>query len=74
MYERNMRKQKLVQRITNIGQEIIDRAEEIATGDLISNLDIHAYLDMGETQVDTISWSTEVISKNSIKIYTEKGE
>ena len=61
-------RESLVQRIKNAGQEIIDRADEIAGVDeaLITNLSIP------ETDIDTVSWTTEVLNRNHIKFCNER--
>lgn len=63
-------KEKRIARIKAVGQEIIDRADEIATGSLMTGmLSISAYLSMeGGAAVDTIEWSTEVVNKNAFKV------
>lgn len=57
-------RQELIRRIKDIGQEIIDRAEEIATGDMMTDLRIYINLDMTTAKIDTLEWSTEVVIKN----------
>ena len=66
-------KRDLVERIKAVGQEIIDRAEEMASGELMTNLDIHASMGVAEDRIDYIEWTTSVVNKNSFKKYiTEK--
>lgn len=67
-------RESLVQRIKNAGQEIIDRADEIAGVDeaLITNLSIHVHLSIPETGIDTVSWTTEVLNRNHIKFCNER--
>lgn len=68
-------KEKLIQRIKDVGQEIIDRAEEIATGDLKTELSIYVKFPMDETSMDYIYWTTEVVNKNQYnRIMYGKGD
>lgn len=68
-------REELVQRIKDIGQEIIDRAEEIAgTANLRTDLSIHSYLSMGCEKIDTIQWDTEVVVKRQYDRLMKKGE
>lgn len=67
-------KERLVQRIKNIGQEIIDRAEEIADPEFMTDLSIHAYIGMGPDEFDTLEWNTEAVVTNTYKHLMKKGE
>lgn len=66
-------KKDLIERIKLVGQEIIDRAEEIAAGELMTDLDIHVSMGVAEDRIDYIEWTTSVVNKNSFKRrFTEK--
>lgn len=65
--------ERLMERIKCAGQEIIDRAEEMAAVDLITSLSITIDLGSSEIGMDTIKWTTEAISKNN-NLYFIKGE
>ena len=67
-------KEKIIERIKDAGQELIDRAEEIASGEYMTNLDIHIYLDANEEYADEISWTTTVVNMNRCKRYFKKGD
>lgn len=56
----------LVTRIKQAGQEIIDRAEEMANADKITSIDINVGLDADMYYVPTISWRTEVLANNIV--------
>lgn len=60
-------REELIQRIKDIGQEIIDRADDIAgTSEFRHDLSIHSYLSMCGEKIDTIEWHTEVAVKGHI--------
>ena len=65
-------KESLIERIKNAGQEVIDRAEELGSIDMITDLDIHLHFDMSFERNDTIEWSAEVLNKTSYKKRIEK--
>lgn len=57
----------LVQAVKDVGQEIIDRSEDIVgTGDLLSNLTIRVYFDPNfDMRCPTIEVSKEYIAKTA---------
>lgn len=67
-------REALIQRIKNAGQEIIDRADEIAGADnaLITDLSINVHISIPEAGIDTVSWTTEVLNRNHIKNCNER--
>lgn len=60
-------KQILIERIKNVGAEIIRRAEQIASADTMIKIDIHATLGGAFDAEDTFEWTTEVINKSQYK-------
>ena len=60
----------LVKQIKEAGQDLIDRAEEMVSEntDFISDFSISIYFPQGEyAPIPEISWTTEVVSKNTLK-------
>lgn len=68
-------REALTNYIKDAGQEIIDRAEEIADSDLIS--DLHIDIDFNQetnASVPVISWRTEVICRTAYERLKKKNE
>ena len=74
--EREKYSKLLVQYIKNAGQDLIDMADSMVDDDLdlITNFEIRINFDQEFASIPTISWTTEVISKNTHKYLMEKGE
>ena len=67
-------REELIQRIKDVGQELIDRADEMISEDteLITNfyININNIDDMSE--LPTIEWTTEVVNRNANNSYYRK--
>ena len=69
--EKKKYRDELVQLIKDVGQELIDRAEDMVgeNTDAITDFSIDIYFPQGVDliRVPEIHWTTEVISKNVLK-------
>lgn len=71
----NNYRDKLVQQIKEAGQELIDRAEDMVSEgtELITDFSININIPQGKEYmpIPEISWTTEVVSKNTLDRLTE---
>lgn len=69
----NKYREELVLRIKEVGQELIDRAEQMISKetDCVEGFSLYVNLDKFDS-IPSIEWSTSVLSKNTINRISEE--
>lgn len=76
----NIYRNKLVQKIKDVGQELIDRAEDMVGNDLNGVCDFDIFINLCQesdyNELPTFEWTTRVVNKNAVnrikKVYEER--